>query len=92
MLMDYCPDCQRIHADGMCAENIYQNGAPAPEIVQPSLPRLRMKLSEALDQWTVIYERNLAEFASETGGVPTREHVRRAEQLADREIRNLFAT
>lgn len=43
-----------------------------------------------MEEWTAVYERNLHEFATETGGVPLKEHCARAAELADREIKLLF--
>lgn len=92
MTMTYCEDCQRHHAEGMCQENPWREPAPAVEqqpdpqpalLPKPAIPRL----SESFDRWTKTYEQHLAEFASETDGVPTKAHVRRAEELADREIK-----
>lgn len=82
--LPFCPDCQKYHAKGMCAENYH-----AVEPVKPA-PRIMPKITKAFDDWTAIYERNLHEFATETGGVPTAPMIRRAEELADREIKLLF--
>lgn len=69
---------------------------PEPARQEPQrdlLPRpQRQPLSSAVDRWIKTYEQHLAEFASETGGVPTKAHVRRAEELADRETRIAFNT
>lgn len=93
MLMTFCPDCQRYHDEGMCEENPWREPAPTvqPETQPALLPRPSLpKLSTAFDQWTKTYEAYLAEFAVETNGVPTKAHVRRAEELADREMRIAF--
>lgn len=90
MLMTYCEDCQRHHAEGMCAESQWLP-TPQPEPQPALLPKSPLpRLSSAFDQWTKTYEAHLAEFATETDGVPTKAHVRRAEELADREMRFTF--
>lgn len=100
MIIDFCPDCNRVHESGLwaCPEPP-ETQAPLPTVErdfspnQDLIPRPKqISLSERVDAWTVIYERNLLEFAVETGGVPTKAHVRRAEELADREIRRLYAS
>lgn len=102
MSIEYCPDCSRYHETGL-----WQCPTQEPAEIQSPLPpsdrdparepgeliprARRMSLPESLDKWTSIYEKHLNEFASETDGVPTVAHVRRAEQLADREIRSIYA-
>lgn len=60
---------------------------PEPEPQEPPAPP-KGRLTDMFERWTKTYERHLEEFASETGGVPTKAHIRRAEQLADRELRD----
>lgn len=64
---------------------------PEPEPQEPPAPP-KGRLTDMFERWTKTYERHLEEFASETGGVPTVAHVRRAEQLADREMRQLYSS
>lgn len=47
------------------------------------------RLSQSFERWMEIYEHHLADFAQETGGVPTKEHVTRATEIADREMHGL---
>lgn len=65
-----------------------------PEPPQDLEPERKLKigshLSTGMDLWTKTYEKYCAEFAVETGGVPTREHRDRASELADREIKLWF--
>lgn len=75
-----CKKCGRHHSEGLC---------PARTVPQYPTRQLH-KLSGALDSWTAVYERNLHEFATETGGVPTVQHIKRAQELADREIKLLY--
>lgn len=56
-----------------------------PPFVKEQKVPIGKRLSQSFERWMEIYEKHLADFAQETGGVPTKEHVRRAEELADRE-------
>lgn len=90
MVMIFCDDCQRYHAEGMCEADQYhapESGEPQSE---PKRARRMPSMSLALDEWTAIYEQNLAEFATENNGVPTKAMIKRAEQIADREIKRHF--
>lgn len=58
-----------------------------PPFVKEHKVAIGKRLSASFERWMEIYEKHLADFAQETDGVPTKEHVRRAEELADREMR-----
>lgn len=103
MSAEFCPDCQQLHEPGLWECPPMEEKEKWPEM-QSSLPPSdrdpeylipkprRMTLTEGVDRWTAIYEKHLNEFASETDGIPTLGHIKRAEQLADREIRMLYAS
>lgn len=80
MTLWICPQCGRHHSEGLC---------PA-RTVPKYPPRKLHSMSAALEEWTSVYERNLNEFATETNGVPTLPMIKRAQELADREIRLLY--